>query len=123
MLEKLMYNKSMFDDFIGYLLIVVFSHRHNKDINDPKVALKDFSIVRDTMYKYSKKAEERYLSIPALAFFFISFATSQSGLDFVYSKVQDKDHQYLQRIKQEINDLRDEAYQYLRLNDKFISMI
>jgi len=31
----------------------------------------DFQLVRDTMYKYSKKAEEKYLKNPCAAFLFI----------------------------------------------------
>ena len=31
----------------------------------------DFQLVRDTMYKYSKKAEEKYLKKPCAAFLFI----------------------------------------------------
>lgn len=36
----------------------------------------DFQIVRDTMYKYSKKAEEKFFLDPCMSFFFIQFATS-----------------------------------------------
>ena len=36
----------------------------------------DFQIVRDTMYKYSKKAEEKLFLDPCILFFFIQFATS-----------------------------------------------
>jgi len=38
------------------LMVVVHSHRHNKEddfISDTPI---DFSLVRDTMYKYSKRA-------------------------------------------------------------------
>ena len=43
-------------EFITMLMVVVHSHRHNKD--DPFISEVniDFSLVRDTMYKYSKKA-------------------------------------------------------------------
>ena len=34
-------------------------------------------MVRDTMYKYSKKAEERYFTNPCFAYFFIQFAKSE----------------------------------------------
>jgi len=43
-------------EFITILVVLVNSHRHNKEdkfIRDTRV---DFTIVRDTMYKYSKKA-------------------------------------------------------------------
>jgi hypothetical protein len=37
-------------------------------------SLVDFLLVRDTMYKYSKKAEERFYQNPTMAFLFIQFA-------------------------------------------------
>ena len=48
-------------EFAGMLSLVVLSHRHNKEesINKCASAKKgelDFTIVRDTMYKYSKKS-------------------------------------------------------------------
>ena len=67
--------------------MVVLSHRHNKE---DTIARKedqrkdyDFTIVRDTMYKYSKKAQERFFKIPSLAFLFISFASSRDGHQFI----------------------------------------
>jgi hypothetical protein len=47
-------------EFTGMLSLVVLSHRHNKEESIHKCSAKkgelDFSLVRDTMYKYSKKA-------------------------------------------------------------------
>jgi hypothetical protein len=66
------------------LMVVVHSHRHNKDddfISDTPI---DFSLVRDTMYKYSKRAQERFFSYPIFAFLFAWFAHSQEGLDFTF---------------------------------------
>ena len=34
----------------------------------------DFTLVRDTMYKYSKKAQERFFKNAFLAFLFIGFS-------------------------------------------------
>ena len=42
----------------------------------------DFAVVRDTMYKYSKKAEDRFFSEPMLAFFFLYFARSSDGINY-----------------------------------------
>ena len=39
----------------------------------------DFSIVRDVMYMYSKKAQARFFSYPIETYFFIKFATSEDG--------------------------------------------
>jgi hypothetical protein len=43
-------------DFLNNLLGVVHSHRHNKEDGFLHESNIDFAIVRDTMYKYSKKA-------------------------------------------------------------------
>ena len=53
------------------MMIMLFTHRHGKDdrfLLETKQALAaspyglhfDFTVVRDTMYKYSKKAEEKF---------------------------------------------------------------
>ena len=47
----------------------------------------DFQIVRDTMYKYSKKAEEKFFQNPCMAYFFIQFATSQKGKTYIKEKL------------------------------------
>ena len=67
-------------EFIGMLSLVVLSHRHNKEESISKSKAKkgelDFSLVRDTMYKYSKKAQERFFKNAFLAFLFIGFSSS-----------------------------------------------
>jgi len=40
------------------------------------------------MYKYSKKAEERFFANPCMAFFFIEFATSAQGKSYIQNKLQ-----------------------------------
>lgn len=82
-------------DFLGYLVGLVHTHRHNKneklnssdskffeknDKNDLLIYKNiDYDIIRDTMYRYSKKAKENYLKVPILSFFFIWFATNQDA--------------------------------------------
>ena len=69
-------------DFTAMLSLVVLSHRHNKEESITKKKDKyelDFSIVRDTMYKYSKKVQERFFKNSPLAFLFIAFAASPEG--------------------------------------------
>lgn len=56
------------------LMAVVHSHRHNKEDAFLSESSVDFSLVRDTMYKYSKKAQERFFSIPVFAYLFAWFA-------------------------------------------------
>ena len=62
------------DEFISMLMVVVHSHRHNKDDAFISEVPIDFSLVRDTMYKYSKKAQERFFAYPFFAFLFAWFA-------------------------------------------------
>jgi len=65
-------------EFTSCLLSIVLSHHFQKrDITAmAKKTPIDFLLVRDTMYKYSKKAEERFFNNPCMAYFFIQFATS-----------------------------------------------
>jgi hypothetical protein len=71
------------------VLSIVLSHHFQK--SDIKKMTKgtsvDFQLVRETMYKYSKKAEERFFKNPCVAFFFIQFASSQRGKDYITAKL------------------------------------
>lgn len=46
----------------------------------------DFSIVRNVMYLYSKKAQEHYMTFPVECFFLIAFEVSKDGQKFIRSK-------------------------------------
>ena len=69
-------NTSQILVFTSAILSIVLSHHFQKE--DIKKMIQgttvDFQMVRDTMYKYSKKAEERYFTNPCFAYFFIQFA-------------------------------------------------
>ncbi len=80
-----MLNKKAQAQFINQLLVIVHSHRHNKKEEFLQDKL-DFTVVRDTMYKYSKKAQERFFASPFLTFLFIWFAHSPEGREFSYKK-------------------------------------
>jgi hypothetical protein len=70
-------------------MVFLFSHRHTKadqfivETRQRMDELKaespflymDFSVVRDVMYRYSKKAQERFFSFPIETYFFVKFAT------------------------------------------------
>jgi len=77
-------------EFTSCILSIVLSHHFQK--KDIKSMVKDtsvdFQLVRDTMYKYSKKAEERFFQNPCMAFFFIEFATSEQGKNYITNKLQ-----------------------------------
>jgi len=76
--------------------MIVFSHRYckgDKFIIEAETLAKannstpiDFSIVRDTMYKYSKKAQDRFFSFPIESFLFAAFSLSDEGLKFLQNK-------------------------------------
>lgn len=107
LLSKLPPNVS--EEFICNLLMLVHSHRHNKEESLFEENQADFSIVRDPMYKYSKKAEDRFLSNAYLSFFFLFFAQSNFGNQFTYQKVGEKGPEYYGRIKNEIEILKQVA--------------
>jgi len=101
-------------EFITMLMVVVHSHRHNKEDAFISEVTIDFSLVRDTMYKYSKKAQERFFSYPVFAFLYIWFASSQEGYDFTKEKFENKGLDYLQKMKEEIEDLKSEGFATLK---------
>jgi len=46
----------------------------------------DFTVVREVMYKYSKMSQERFLSHPIECYYFIKFAQSKKGREFIESR-------------------------------------
>ena len=117
-------------EFIRMLMAVVHSHRHNKEDGATSIADNkensngnneysgdsmgiDYSVVRDTMYKYSKQAQRRFFSNPALAFLFAWFAVSSEGLEFIRTKYHDKGEEYLERIYSEMSELKEQALENL----------
>ena len=74
------------------MMMIVFSHRYSKGdvfIQEAEAepdSLVDFTIIRDVMYKYSKKAQDRFFSLPIESFFFAAFSLSDEGLQFLQSK-------------------------------------
>lgn len=54
----------------------VFAHRHNKDDLFLKESGIDFTVLRDCMYRYSKKAQDHFFSQGIETFFFAHFASS-----------------------------------------------
>ena len=100
------------EELLNNLSLVVFSHRHNKEGASSLDAL-DFTLVRDTMYKYSKKSQDRFLAQPILAYLYIWFAQSPEAMEFVQNKFADKGREYFKKMKAEIDELQREAFEYL----------
>lgn len=111
------------------MMIMLFSHRHGKDDrflaetrdemnNNPSRALHfDFTIVRDTMYKYSKKAEERFFTFPVESFLMARFAGSKDGLAYLKSKPDALDKR--KRLLSDLDGLHKEAIKVLENGDVF----
>lgn len=75
--------------FTSSILSIVLSHHHQKaDIKRIVEGTSvDFKLVRDTMYKYSKKAEEKFFQNGCMAYFFIQFSRSPQGKSYIQNKL------------------------------------
>ena len=104
------------------MMIFVFAHRHSKGdrfIVETQQALEarknpdlhfDFTIVRNVMYMYSKKAQEHYFNYPVESFLMAHFAASSDGQDFIRSKPDHSEkHAKTQRILHDTEELRQQA--------------
>jgi hypothetical protein len=70
--EEPMCQKDLFQ-YTSSILSIVLSHHYQKEeiLSMFKDTPVDFNIVRDTMYKYSKKVEEKFFQEPCFAYFFV----------------------------------------------------
>ena len=79
---------SIYDEIVLKMLILLFSHRHNKgdlfisELENSDVNL-DFKIQRDIMYKYSKYSHDNFFKSPIDLFFLINFANSDDCISFI----------------------------------------
>ena len=117
-------DKEIKDQFVLRLMIFLFSHRHEKEdlfITETRAAgdVLDFSIVRDVMYKYSKKAQEKFLTYPIECFFLIKFAESKEGWQFIIKKADPSEiSDKTQRILKEMTDLKNQAIATLKSSNQ-----
>ena len=76
-------------EFTSAIISVVLAHHYQKDDikRITKGTLVDFALVRDTMYRYSKKAEERFFGSACMAYFFYQFAKGNHGREYISSKL------------------------------------
>lgn len=65
------------------MMAFVYAHRHNKDDLFLKESKIDFTILRDCMYHYSKKAQDRFFSQAIETFYFAKFAKSAEAMVFI----------------------------------------
>lgn len=73
----------------------------------------DFTIVRNVMYLYSKKAQEHYLKFPIETFFLAKFAESKEGKEFIRNK-PDNNSQKIERILNDTSLLKEQAVNALK---------
>lgn len=91
--------------FIELIKLVVHSHRHNKNDVFLKELIVDFGVVRDTMYKYSKQAQNTFFDVPVLSFLFIVFTQSEKAKKTAKEKFKGKEERHLSRIQHETLEL------------------
>ena len=107
--------QSLKADFSANVSIVVHSHRYNNssllelsmssnDSRDQSFSEMDFSLVRDVMYKYSKKAQEKFFQVPELCFLYAWFANNPKAMALTKLRLEGKDSlsEYKERIIKEI---------------------
>ena len=123
-------NEAQRQQVIHSMMMICFSHRYNKGdkfIQEAEVEAKetgeghsiDFSIIRDVMYKYSKKAQDRYFQYPIEAFLFAAFALSDEGLNFLQNKPDNQaDPEKLRRLKSDLAELKNQAVESLQIQSK-----
>ena len=104
-------------EFFELLKLLVLAHRHNRSeefFSGPPSA---FDVVRNTMYKYSKQAQDRFFSHAAYAFLFLFFSHSDSGKRFAADYFdKDDDPMHSERMCREVNSLAKEARACLEAN-------
>ena len=114
-------DKKSRQQMVNSMLMIVFSHRY---IKGDKFLLEaqadsenkiDFTIVRDVMYKYSKKAQDRFFSFPIEAFFFATFALSDEGTQFMQSKPDNRsDLSKMMHLESDLSKLKNQAVESLQ---------
>lgn len=117
-------------EFTSCVLSIVLSHHYQKRdiksmVNGTQV---DFQLVRETMYKYSKKAEDRFFKNPCMAYLFIKFAQSPLAKTQIMNKqpknqqndddedqidLNMKQHEVNERILAEMQHMKQEASKIL----------
>ena len=74
------------DEFIELLKLLVLSHRHNRNDEFLQAPQVSFDTVRDTMYKYSKQAQDKFFAVAPYSFLFHWFTASVAGKKFAAVK-------------------------------------
>ena len=105
---------------IQSMMAFVYAHRHNKDdvfiLESRKEKYIDFSIVRDVMYSYSKKAQDKFFGHAIESYFLAKFAISPEGQSFIYSKeasIQKEANEKIKKLLKDTDELKNIAIESL----------
>lgn len=96
--------------FLESLLLILMSHRYRK--TDEMTASLDFKIVRDPMYNYCAKTQDKFFQQPILAFLFAHFC-SKGGEDFIGKKKKTKTKAYVVNLARVLESLHSCAMELL----------
>ena len=119
-------SRHMQNDLYKYLTMLLHSHRHNLEervsethpLDEESLSCSftetELSVVRDVMYKYSRKASETFLRVPELCFLFAAFATHAAAEEFILSKIEIKGAEYTARMFREMLEIGHQAIASLR---------
>lgn len=70
-----------------YMTMIIYSNYYNKSIPEISELEIDFTLVRNLVYKFSKKALEKFFEVPTFAFLFIYFTMTLKEGGFLKKKL------------------------------------
>mmetsp|Transcript_1108 Transcript_1108/g.1113 ORF Transcript_1108/g.1113 Transcript_1108/m.1113 type:complete len:170 (+) Transcript_1108:1159-1668(+) len=116
------------NEFQNSLILLVMSHQYAKEESiSSMISSLDFSIIRDPMYKYSKKTEDRFFDHSPLAYLFWWFSSRAQAQQFVMQSLKAKkgnDNQFnAERVQEEIQRMREELSSQGGTGDPFKAFI
>lgn len=84
-------DRASMDELTRSLAAILFSHRYDKKdkfILEQKELKQEinFGMIRDVMYKYSKKAQREFVSVQSNAFLLLNFVGTVKGKEFIDQK-------------------------------------
>ena len=100
--------------FVEAMLLILQSHRYRK--GEEFTECRNFTIVRDPMYKFSNEAKERFFNSLYLSFFFNYFVINGGNAELI-GKAKGKGQIYVDKLKEALMMLNADAVNVLRAND------
>jgi hypothetical protein len=98
------------------MLLILQSHRYKK--GEEFSENRDFSIIRDPMYKFSSEAKDRFFANINMAFFFHYFVLNGANEFFITQKGPVKNDLYMNKLKEAIIRLDRDSLMGLRSEPK-----